>query len=210
MILSKEIPRMKFTAGGAVHNSGMSFRSASRTVEWVLTGFRFGGRGFTLIELLVVIAIIAILAAMLLPALSKAKIKAQGIGCMSNGRQLMVAWQIYYGDNNDKLVSSDGGGGWINGNLAGLDFNPNNTENWDINVELLPSPLWQYCGKSPGIFLCPGDLSTVNVPGKGTLRRVRSYSMNYCLNDTTGDVGYFSPGYRTSRRSTPHSCAGNK
>src|ERR1700722_15402389 len=92
-------------------------------------GSRFKRNGFTLIELLVVIAIIAILAAMLLPALGKAKIRAQAIQCMNNLHQLQLGWFMYSGDNNEMLAPTVGQGADQVSILPNPYTDPGNPEN---------------------------------------------------------------------------------
>jgi prepilin-type N-terminal cleavage/methylation domain-containing protein len=172
---------------------------------------------FTLIELLVVIAVIAILAAMLLPALTRAKAKAQGIMCMSNNRQLSFAWMQYAHDSRDRITyaSSDTAypGGvpdptvdpyvWVTGYL---DYDPKNSSNWDVSRDIRKSPLWPYCGKAAGIWKCPADHSAIT-PASGPLTgqrvsRVRSISMSIWLGGFGGSLannwwaGLSSPPYR--------------
>ncbi len=135
-------------------------------------------RAFTLIELLVVIAIIAVLMGILMPSLQRVKKIAQGIACTSNLRTLMIAWRMYADSNDDRLLGcQDGMPGrpnWISG---WMNFSSDRV-NWDLQNDLMKSPLWSYAGKNPKVFKCPADMAKVTNNQGRSVPRVRSNSMS--------------------------------
>jgi prepilin-type N-terminal cleavage/methylation domain-containing protein len=166
---------------------------------------RFSSGAFTLVELLVVIAIVATLTALMLPALSKAKQKTQGISCMNNSRQLALAWLMYTDDNAGVLVENR------HGSNARAAANPNNwVSGWmdwglgtdNTNTLFLVDPasakLALYSKRSAKIYKCPADQfrSRLN-PGP----RVRSISMNAALGDGNKvDFGNWVPTFYFARK----------
>ena len=169
--------------------------------------------GFTLIELLVVIAIIAILASLLLPALSKSKLKAQGIMCMNNTKQMMVATHMYTGDNREWFPGAFHGGqsqnpviddpkgpwavGWLDWGLS-----PHNT-----NVQYLIDPRYSklavYFSNARNVFKCPADnFLSLAQRARGWTERVRSVSGNIVVGDGNAPSGPMDSAFAHVKKTT--------
>jgi prepilin-type N-terminal cleavage/methylation domain-containing protein/prepilin-type processing-associated H-X9-DG protein len=145
--------------------------------------------GFTLIELLVVIAIIAILAAMLLPALAKAKLKATQASCLSNQKQIAIAFNMYATDNNDRMVSYGKAGGFWDPTVFGVTAPWTTAASQSQALQMVQdtlksanNPLFP-TAPNPGVYHCPGDVRIRNKVGSGWAYDSYSKTQNI-----TGDV----------------------
>jgi prepilin-type N-terminal cleavage/methylation domain-containing protein len=176
-------------------DNGESDRDRSTRSNWMSHGSKPPSRtGFTLIELLVVIAIIAILASLLLPALSHAKAQSQTVYCLNNNKQLDLAWLMYDHDNSDHLVPNQNQYGPEDGQAAGswicgfMDWTATTKDN--TNTDLLLNPtnavLAQYFAAQRNIYLCPADYyRSPAQAAAGWARRDRSVAMNYFMGPGT-------------------------
>jgi prepilin-type N-terminal cleavage/methylation domain-containing protein len=162
---------------------------------------RNGYRGFTLIELLVVIAIIAILAAMLLPALARSKASALRVACINNEKQLTLATYVYATDNHDQMPNVchqspalTSNPLWVQGAFFNATDNTNNAYLFDSRYALFADII-----KSPGTYLCPADRDTVKIGGV-TYPKIRSYAMNAYVGWTGTWDTRLAMGYKIFRK----------
>ncbi len=155
-----------------------------------------GNGAFTLLELLVVVAVMAILAALLLPALAKARTRGQSVACLNNTRQLALAWTLYADDHDSRLPYNLGGQGarrvatlrtnlnWVNNVLTWFDDSDNTN-----TATLTEASLGTYISRNPAAYRCPADQVVSELQRSlGWTGRVRSYSMNAMV----GDAGELS------------------
>jgi type II secretory pathway pseudopilin PulG len=150
--------------------------------------------GFTFVELLVLILLLGFFSALILPIQTKTRPGTQSLRCINNHRQLVLAWNMYADDNNGGVPFADSQGisvsgpTWFTGNLT---YAGTFRGNWDTNLDMASSPLWPYTGKSPQIFRCPADKSTVSTNGL-TFPRIRSISMSQVFGKGVWLDGKFS------------------